>query len=542
MPGEAPDRKVDPSDLRAVADRLLAPVAVLGPDTTVLYVNAAAADALGKDAQWLLGRRVIDFVHPEDRSRVTSELRRVSGGRTPGGITTYRLRAGRGGPWRTFETIADNLLDNPIVGGILVSIRDITDQLAHERKLVAAAYHDSLTGLPNRAWATERLEEAVSRRGPLAVAFLGLDGFKLINDSLGHTAGDAVLKVASERLLASLPRTAVVGRFGADVFVVLIRGAAAAQAKNLLWRAVERFGEPLFLAGHELRLSASAGVAKKDSAATADSLLRDADLALHRSKVSGGGRVEVFEPAMREAAIARLALEADLRRAISGHRLSLALQPVIDLDDRSQVGAEALVRWHRPRISVEPSRIVAVAEETGLIVPLGDWVIDRAAQLAPVTLGTRVSVNLSARQLASPGLAGRIARILRARQLPPSCLAFEVTETLLITEFEYAVEVLGSLRDLGCSIGLDDFGTGHSSLGYLRRLPLDFLKLDGSLSDGIDTDGQARAIVGAVLTMANALGLTVVAEHVETEGQAAALVDVGCRFAQGFLFGRPEEP
>jgi predicted signal transduction protein with EAL and GGDEF domain len=361
----------------------------------------------------------------------------------------------------------------------------------------------------------------------------------LINDSLGHTAGDHALQVAAARLVEALPASAVVGRFGADIFVVLIAGSAAAEARVLVWRAVERLMEPLFLTGHELRLAASGGIAQRDAACTADSLLRDADLALHRSKVEGGGRVALFEPRMREAAVARLELEADLRRAIARCDLTMALQPIIRLEDGHAVGAEALVRWNRHGEPVAPSQFIEVAEQTGLIVPLGDWIIDEAAQRARRAPGGGVTVNLSPRQLASPGLPQRIARVLRTHRLEASCMDFEVTESLVITQFDYVVDVLHAIRDLGCRVGLDDFGTGYSSLGYLRRLPIDFLKLDGTLIDGIDHDRQARAIVGAVVTMAEALGLDVVAECVETEAQATALREVGCAYAQGYLFGYP---
>jgi diguanylate cyclase (GGDEF)-like protein len=484
---------------------------------------------------------MLDLVHPDDRARVDREFRRVIGGRLSGGIAVFRLRAAPFGPWRTVEAIVDNLLDNPAIAGILVSSRDITDQRAHEAELQRAAYTDPLTGLSNRAEITQLLGELVTTPTDLAVIFVGLDRFKLINDSLGHAAGDDVLKAASARLVDSFPATAVVGRFGADVFVVLLHGSAAILTRELAWRAVERLGEPLFLPGHELRLTASGGMAQKDGASTADSLLRDAGLALHRSKVAGGGRVQLFEPAMRAEALARLELEADLRQAVAQSELTLALQPIVRLDDGHAVGAEALVRWQRRGVAVEPSQFVEVAEQTGLIVAMGEGIIDEAAQLALSAPGARLTVNLSARQLASPGLPQRIARALRVHQLEPWHLDFEITESLVITQSDYVMDALHSIHELGCRVGLDDFGTGYSSLGYLRRLPIDFLKLDGSLIDGVDHDRQALAIVAAVVNMADALGLGVIAECIETEMQANALMEAGCEFGQGFLYGRPTE-
>ena len=537
-------RPVRAKTIRSIpaADQLLAPVAVLAPDSTLLYVNAAAAHAIGQEPAWLIGRRMLEFVHPDDRARIRSELRQVASGSPAAGVTTYRFRVDARRGWRVFEAIADNLLDDPKVAGILVSSRDVTDQRAHERELYEAAFRDPLTGLPNRSKINVQLEELMANGLPLAVAFVGIDRFKLINDSLGHTSGDAVLQAVSARVRTSVPATSVVGRFGGDLLIVLVGGSAAADARSLLWRVVERVSEPLYISGHELRLSLSAGIAHKDASATTESLLRDAGLALHRAKAQGGGRVELFETDMREAAIARLELEANLRRAIARSEFSLALQPIVRLHDATPVHAEALVRWRRGGTAFAPSELILVAEETGLIIPLGDWIIDRAAHLARGAPGGQVMVNLSPRQLASPGLPERIARVLAGQRLPASALSFEITETLLIDHYDYTVKVLRAIRELGCRVGLDDFGTGHSSLSYLRHLPIDFLKIDGSFSADIDTDPQANAIVGAIITMAEALGLEVVAEGVETEAQAAALRERGCTLAQGYLFGRPVEP
>ncbi|HET6966177.1 MAG TPA: EAL domain-containing protein [Acidimicrobiales bacterium] len=529
-------------DFAAAVDRLLSPVAILAPDSTLLYMNPAAAHSLGQEPAWLLGRAMLDLVHPEDRPRVAAELQAVVAGRPPGGITRHRLRAGGHLPWRTFESTADNLLDNPAIAGIVVSSRDITAELDQERELRDAACRDDLTGLANRAAIGDHLARLVRQGARLSVAFVGLDRFKLVNDSLGHAAGDTFLKVAADRLGVTVPEAVMVGLFAGDVFVLLIPGASADAARELLWRVLERLAEPLFVATHELRLSASAGIAETDPLATAESVLRDASLALHHAKADGGGRVRVCQPEMREAAIERLEMEADLRRAIGGPDLALALQPIVELEDLRPYGAEALARWDRAGTMVPPPRFIEVAEETGLIVPLGDWIIASAAQIAPRAPGGRVSVNLSPRQLASPGLPERISRALRAHRLAPSLMAFEVTETLLMTEFDYAAGVLGRIRAMGCPVGLDDFGTGYSSLGYLHRLPLDFLKLDGKLTAGVADDDQAAAVVRSVIGMAEALGLDIVAEGVESEAQAARLRDLGCRFGQGYLYGRPEIP
>jgi diguanylate cyclase (GGDEF)-like protein/PAS domain S-box-containing protein len=535
------DPRFGTGEIAALADRLLAPVAVISADSTLLYVNAAAARAVGSEPAWLIGRRMLDLVHTDDRPRIQRELDQVAAGRPAAGSTIYRIRADGAHDWRTFESIADNLLDDSTVAGILISSRDITDQVADQRSLLDIAYRDQLTGLANRTKVHVELEEHIDTEAGLSIAFLGLDRFKLINDSLGHTAGDEVLRLVSKRISSALPSSILAGRFDSDVFVVMVTGPAVTAMQDLLWRVVERINEPLFIAGHELRVSASAGIAHRNASATTESLLRDAGLALHRAKAAGGHRVEQFETAMRDAAVARLALEADLRTAIADDAFTLALQPIVRLDDRTTVRAEALVRWHRGDETIAPSDFIPVAEETGLIVALGDTIIDKAAQHARRAPGSQVLVNLSPRQLASPGLPERIGRALNAHRLPASSLGFELTETLVIEQFDHTVHVLRQIRELGCAVGLDDFGTGYSSLGYLRRLPITFVKIDGSLSTDIDTDCQARAIVGAIVTMADALGLEVIAEGVETESQAIALRDVGCSLAQGYHLGRPAE-
>lgn len=522
-----------------VVDHLLAPVVVVAADGTITYANEAFADAAGRPVPCLLGRNLLDLVYIGDRRRARRRLASVASGRRQTQVTTYRIQAVPDRECRIFECYATNLLGDPGVRGILLAGRDITEERNYQRHLRDVAYKDPLTSLPNRLEVHELLDRLLIAGTTAAVGFVGLDRFKLINDSLGHTTGDAVLQIAANRIVQSLPRSCVAARFNGDVFAVVAPEEAFTEARAMLWRTVERIGEPLFLAGHEMRLTASAGVVYGTESSTTESLLRDAGLALHLAKTRGGGRVEQFEPSMREAAIARLELEANLRFALSQSQFSLALQPIVELASAKPVRAEALLRWPDGPGSVPPARLISVAEETGLIIPLGDWIIDRAAQLVSHAPGERVVINLSGRQLASPGLADRIARTMHAHRLAPGSLGFEVTETLLIEEFDYAAAVLRSIRDLGCQVGLDDFGTGYSSLSYLRRLPIDFLKVDSSLTADVHRDAQARAIVGAIIAMADALGLEVIAEGIESRPQAQTLGELGCTHGQGFLFGPP---
>jgi diguanylate cyclase (GGDEF)-like protein/PAS domain S-box-containing protein len=535
------EARVRPESVATVADRLVAPVTVVSPEGQILYANLAAAHAIGVEPSWVVGRQLLDLIHPEDRERISEQFGRIAVGRPTGGFTRCRIRGDESGDWRVFDSVVNNLIDDPTIDGILISSRDVTEQVVHEQQLFAAAYVDTLTGLPNRARVDVLLAELMGRGEPPAAAFIAIDRFTLINDSLGHAAGDRVIEVVAKRVRSTVPAHAIVGRYAGDLLVLLLFGSAAEDPRAVAWSVVERVSEPLFIAGHELRLSISAGVARATSSTTGDQLLSDADLALHEAVATGGGRVTVFEPHLRSAAVARLEIEANLRRAIDGTGLRLATQPIVRLDTRTPVRSEALLRWRHDGREIEPHEFIPVAEETGLVVPLGNWVIERAARLAPSAPGGALMVNLSARQLGAPGLPERIARTLAMHNLPASALGFEITETLVIEQFEYTRTVLRAIRELGCRVGLDDFGVGYSSLGYLRRLPLDFLKIDRSLISGIDSDTQCRAIVNSIIGMADALGLETIGEGVETHAESVVLESLGCTLAQGHLYGHPSE-
>jgi diguanylate cyclase (GGDEF)-like protein/PAS domain S-box-containing protein len=526
-----------------IADRMITPVAVIAPDSTLQYINPAGAVILGQDRSWLMGRRMLDLVHPQDRARVARELRRVVAGRPSAGSTRYRLRAAAGLHWRTFDSTVDNLVDDPRVGGILVSSRDITEEMARGDALREAAYSHPVTGLPNRKAIEEKVHSLVAGEWQrVAVGFVGLERLDLIRHSLGHTTVDAIARAAAQRTSRSVPSNVFVGQFDDDTLALVYSGSAVDAAMEDLWRVVASIGQTMFVEGHELRPSASAGCVVADAPTTGDLILQDASLALHRAKSYGGGRVALFDPSLRQAARVRLELEADLRQAVSSDELWIALQPIVSLPSATPARSEALLRWDRDGAPVPPQEFIRVAEEVGLIIPIGDRVIEQASRLARSAPGGQILVNLSPKQLASPRLVERIQLILATAQCPSERLGFEVTETLLIEHFDYAADVIARIRQLGCPVGLDDFGTGYSSLSYLRRLPLDFIKIDADLIAGIDTDHEARSIVGATIAMATALNLDVIAEGVETATQAATLADLGCPHAQGYLFGRPTRP
>jgi len=424
-------------------------------------------------------------------------------------------------------------------------------RLAHER------LHDTLTGLPNRALFLDRLEQVMAGRArdPLsssAVLFLDLDRFKRINDSLGHAFGDEVLRTAADRLRATVRPQDTVCRFGGDEFLLLCPDLLDADdALRIAERAQRALGEPLRIEGRDVRVTSSVGIAvlaPGDSARKADSLIRDADAAMYRAKERGGGGAELFDVALHREAVARLGTEAALRTAAVAGELRLHYQPIVELPSGTVVGAEALVRWERPGHGLlEPGAFIPLAEETGLVVGIGAWVLDQAmadaaewAALGLIDEDFTLSVNLSRRQLAGTLLAPSVGRLVAGWRLPPRVLCLEVTETAVTHDLPAAERTLRALTDLGVRVAIDDFGIGQSSLERLGgTLPVDVLKLDRSFVSRIE-HARERAIVSAVGMLARDLEMTSVAEGIETPEQATAVADFGYARGQGFWFGRPE--
>jgi diguanylate cyclase (GGDEF)-like protein/PAS domain S-box-containing protein len=423
------------------------------------------------------------------------------------------------------------------------------DRATVEDELRTQALEDPLTGLANRSYLAAHVEQAIAaadRGEELALLLLDLDRFKVVNDTLGHGAGDELLCGVADRLRSTIRRGDLAARLGGDEFVIVCTGAGGAphEVAALASRVLEAVAAPYVVDGRELHIGASAGLVFVDGPdATAESLLRDADVAMYRAKEHGGARYEVFDAGLRARVVHRLAIEGELRHAVERDELRLHFQPVVDLHRDELAGFEALVRWEHPqRGLVGPSEFIGIAEETGLIVGIGSWVLTQALRhLAELQEAAgrplRMSVNLSARQL-RPALVDEVADALAAAGVDARCLTLEVTETLLV-EGPSAVEVLGALRDLGVAIAIDDFGTGWSSLGALQRYPVDVLKLDRSLVAPAAASGPAAALARAVVEMAQALGLDVVAEGIEDDEQLAAMQDLGCPHGQGYVFARP---
>ena len=463
------------------------------------------------------------------------------------------LFRGRGGGTIPVAYTASPLMSNGMPSGAVITFRDITERKAFEDELHHHAFYDSLTGLANRRLLLERLDQALQRsaldRRTHALIFVDVDRFKGINDSLGHVIGDEFLVAIGARMRGMVRSHDTLARFGGDEFVVLLEDVAgvdvAVAAARRICAAVE---QPMALpGGHELVASVSLGIALTEPGKTADDVLRDADVAMYQAKAKGGGgRYKVFDEAlMGTRSSKRLQLEADLRKGLERDEFEVHYQPFYSLAGHRIVGAEALVRWRHPASGLlSPAEFIPMAEETGLILQLGRHVLHEACQQAHsirsrLNVDLPISVNLSPRQFAESGLLVQVAEVLDAAGLPSDLLIFEITETMVMEDLSSAREVMKKLSRLGVRLAIDDFGTGHSSLGYLKQFPVDEVKLDRTFVQGVADSRVDSAIVRAVIDLTRAMGITAVAEGVETQGQAAELTALGCPTGQGFYFSRP---
>ncbi|MCC6175541.1 MAG: EAL domain-containing protein [Chloroflexi bacterium] len=528
-------------------------VLVVGSDTIVRYQTPSVERVLGYPLADLDGASVATLIHPDDAPYALAYLGNPGTGAGESTPVEWRLRH-QDGRWLHMEVIGTNLLSDPNVRGIVLNGRDISERKALETQLTYQAFHDPLTGLANRALFKDRVDHALARGKrhgrSLAVLFLDLDDFKTVNDSLGHAAGDELLVAVSERLRECLRAADTAARLGGDEFAILLEDTAEDDARILAERMLAALTAPFLLQGKELFVSASIGLAvSARSTEGAVELLRNADAAMYTAKGNGKAGVEAFEPGMHQAVLERLALRADLQRALDHGELLLHYQPTVDLASGCITGYEALIRWEHPeRGTISPLDFIPLAEETGLILSIGRWALREACRQArrwqaryPSLMPIKMGVNLSARQLLDPDLIDDVAEALVNAGLEPRSLVLEITESLLMQDTDAIIDRLHALKRLGVRLAIDDFGTGYSSLSYLRRFPVDILKIDKTFVDGLDDDdsGEGLALVRAIVDLSHALSLETVAEGIERAGQLAQLFRLGCVLGQGYYFSRP---
>jgi diguanylate cyclase (GGDEF)-like protein/PAS domain S-box-containing protein len=528
-------------------------IGIVSPERLFTYLSPSTRQILGREPDDLIGSSLASLVHPDDRKRVALNLKQVAAEAGSRCVIECRLRHADGS-WRHTETQVTNLLDVPPVCGIVLNTRDVTEHNYLEAELRHQAFHDSLTGLANRAQFADRVGRALTsaqqRGGSVAVLYCDVGGLKRVNESLGYSAGDTTLKTVADRLRGCVRGNDTVARLNGNEFGILLEQLTSpAAATATIERIMSTLRQPIPLPGTQVEMQPCIGIAISiGGEETAEDLLGNGAVAMHNARVyDGEGGYAIFDPEMHAEAIQRVEFESELRKALEQSQFVLYYQPTIDLLTGRLTGVEALVRWQHPRRGlVPPSEFIPVAEESGMIVPLGQWIMREACRQVrawqnefpadePITL----SVNLSGRQLRHSNLLRDVADALDDSGLQPSRLVLEITESVLMTDMAATLSRLFQLKSLGLKLAIDDFGTGYSSFAYLRRFPVDIIKIDKSFVDGIATEPTASALVDAMIRIAKTLNLETVAEGVEQPEQADRLRALQCNIGQGYLFSRP---
>ncbi|MGQ0383144.1 MAG: putative bifunctional diguanylate cyclase/phosphodiesterase [Gammaproteobacteria bacterium] len=526
-------------------------IAIVDAGGTFSYLTPTAERIFGQPAQALIGRKLAELVAFEDRARLRDFFARDLA--QPGASAHVETRVPRGDEkHRVVEIHASNMEHEPAIGGFLLNLRDNTDRKGMEEQLKRLALHDPLTLLGNRSLFRDRLEHAlaVSKRNGrgVAVLFVDLDNFKRINDSFGHATGDRVLHRSAQRLVKATRNGDTVARFGGDEFAVLLENLTGRdQVIEIAGRVVEALQGPLDMTGQDLRIGASIGVAFAAPEDGVEELLRNADVAMYASKARGKACYTVYEPAMNRAASERQELEAEIAQAMQERQFLIHYLPTVELHSGYLLGVEALIRWQHPKRGLTaPADFLPVAEQTGQIVTLGRWVMAQACREVKVWQArlpegrqVRVSVNVSAVQLAQSDICADVEHALRLSSLDPGNLVVELKESVLMQNTEEVLATLMNLRQLGVRIAIDDFGTGLSSLSYLHRFPIDILKIDRSFVEQLGRLDDGAGLARAIIALGETLGLEVVAEGVESEQQQQGLIELGCVAGQGYYYSKP---
>jgi len=533
-------------------------VVVLDESSVITYVSPAVIDSLGYQPEELVGVSILDMLDADDRrlvERRSQELddeSQVIGKFSPASMELQIHHKDRSG--RFFDITITDLRRQEAVNGVVLNARDVTVRKALEHDLRHQALHDPLTGLGNRALFLHHVAEALAHREPglmVATLFVDLDDFKTVNDSLGHAVGDELLVKVAERINTCLHHADVAARLGGDEFAILVQTPyGTEEVTKLADRILTALRSPFTVQNRDFTLAASLGIAFEETDSTGELLLRNADMAMYLAKERGKDRFEVFEQDMHATVFERLVLKADLALGIDSNQLRLSYQPIVSLQTGRITGVEALVRWDHPtRGPLSPAQFVALAEDTGLIVPLGRWVLEEACRQLrqwqlrlPSKVSLTMSVNLSVRQLSSDEIIDQIAQTMNQFQVDPSTLTMELTESMLMEDTELSRRRLNELKTLGVSLAVDDFGTGYSSLGYVQQYPIDIIKIDRSFVEGLSMrSGNETVVVQTMIEMAQRLGVHIVAEGIEDVGQLQVLQALGCDLGQGYYFSRPVE-
>jgi diguanylate cyclase (GGDEF)-like protein/PAS domain S-box-containing protein len=537
---------------RALVQHLQDIITVHDTQGVTLYESPSTSRLLGYPPGALVGRIPFDSIHPKDLARAREAFAKLLNGEPPKTPVEFRFRHAKG-HWIHLEALGNNLLDHPGIRGVVITSRDVSERKKAEKQAQYLSQHDVLTGLPNRLLMQDRLHQAIiqARRGGgvVALMFIDLDRFKTVNDSFGRVIGDALLKQVAERLRNCLRDTDTVARLGGDEFIIMIPDAATAQVVGeVAQRVLSEFSRPFSDRDQEMYVSASIGISLFPRDGTdPDELVKHADRAMYSAKDSGRNMYRYFTEDLNHEVREKVMLESGLRRAIDRGELRLFYQPTIDLHTKQVIGAESLVRWQHPTLGlIFPGKFIPVAEESDLIFRLGEWVLRAACKQLhdwqQQGFALPVAVNVSARQFRDPKLADLVVEVMSDSRVDPHLVQIELTETAIMQDAHASVMTLERLKSRGVSISIDDFGIGYSSLSYLKRLPLDTLKIDQSFVRDIATDNNDAAIVRAIIGLARSLGIKVLAEGVEDDTQLSFLNNYGCNYGQGFLFGRPVVP